>query len=133
MPEDLKASLDKIKGKRGKMVAVDEDVGKTKAKKLPKPVIDALEEAFGTKGLKKVRVHTGGYAPDICKSLNARTFVRGDNIFLRKGGWPLTHAFWPMNWRMRSSRPADAKCRPKSQAKSSSLARNRQAAQVRLP
>ena len=84
MPENLKDSLDKIAGKRGKVIAIDEEVGKTKAKKLPKPVVEALEEAFGTKGLKKVRVHTGGNAPDICKALNAKTFTIGENIFLKK-------------------------------------------------
>ncbi len=84
MSDEVKAIAAGLKGKKAKLKDLKEEPSGTKEKKLPKDVQKGLEEHFKAK-LNKVRVHVGGNAPDICKSLKADAFTYGQNIYLKKG------------------------------------------------
>ncbi|MEX0370862.1 MAG: DUF4157 domain-containing protein [Tateyamaria sp.] len=86
MADDVKAIATKLKGKKAKLKALDEEATGTKATKLPKDVAKGLEEVLGAK-LNKVRVHTGGNAGDLCKKLGAKAFTHGSDIYFAKPGY----------------------------------------------
>ncbi len=81
--EDVIAKAKELSGRRAKPKACSDLPDGTKARKLPKDVRAGLEDHFGVK-LAKVRVHSGGTAPDIAKSLKARAFTYGQDIYFKK-------------------------------------------------
>ena len=86
MSEKVKAAMDKAKGKKAKVKTLDDTVSGTKALKLPKDVKEAFAEAFPKAKLQTVRVHVGGNAKELCKSLKAKAFTQGANIYFGKPG-----------------------------------------------
>ncbi len=75
----------KLAGKKAKVKTLKKEPENTSSKKLPKPLQKALEVQFSTK-LDKVRVHTGGNAKDVAKSLNAKAFTLGFDLYFAKPG-----------------------------------------------
>ena len=82
----VQAKADALQGRKAKLVSCAEEPVDTKAKKLPPAVLATLEEHFSTK-LKNIRIHTGGNAPEIAKSLKARAFTIGADIYFAKKGF----------------------------------------------
>lgn len=76
----LQKKIEKLKGKKAKLKKLDTEPAGTKGSALPPKVRATLEAAFET-DLSKVRVHTGGNAADCAKSLNAKAFAIGQNVF----------------------------------------------------
>ncbi|MEM9247097.1 MAG: DUF4157 domain-containing protein [Pseudomonadota bacterium] len=83
MPDDekIKKVLEKAKGKKAKAKPVKEEVAGTKSQGLPKDLKAAMEEHFGA-NLSKVRLHTGGNAKDVAKSIGAKAFTFGNDVYL---------------------------------------------------
>ena len=79
------AKAQALEGKKARLKPCDEAPSGTKVKKLPKDVIDGLEEHFNVK-LNKVRVHTGGNIAEIGRKLKAKAFTIDQNIYLVKSG-----------------------------------------------
>lgn len=71
----------KLKGKKAK--AISAEPAGTKAKPLDRKLRTALEETLGA-NLKDVKIHTGGNAADISKSLGAKAFAVGSDIYFSK-------------------------------------------------
>jgi len=87
MAEDkLDAAVESATGKRAKVKKLDVEPEKTKVKKLAKDVAAAVEKAFPKAKLGQVRVHTGGNAKEIAKSLGARAFTVGNDIYFGNPG-----------------------------------------------
>lgn len=86
MSEKVKAVVEKAKGKKAKSKALEADLQGTKESKLPKDVKTVLEEAFPKAKLQNVRVHVGGNAKELCKSISAKAFTYGNNIVFAKPG-----------------------------------------------
>ncbi|MDZ4130895.1 MAG: DUF4157 domain-containing protein [Hydrogenophaga sp.] len=85
-PEEIAKDVsEKLKGKKAKVKTISAMPEGTKEKPLPPAVKKALEETLGTK-LSKVRVHTGGNAPELAKELKAKAFTIGNNIYFAKKG-----------------------------------------------
>lgn len=78
--EKIKKVLEKAKGKKSKSKSINEEISGTKAKPLPKDLKATLEEHFGA-NLSQVRLHTGGNAKEIAKSINAKAFAYGQSIY----------------------------------------------------
>jgi hypothetical protein len=86
MAEDkLKRVLADVGGKKAKEKVIETAPEGTRGKPLDKDVKAALEEQFGS-NLSKVRVHTGGNAPDIARDLGAKAFTIGNDIYFAKPG-----------------------------------------------
>ena len=83
--ESVVAKAKSLVGKRAKLKKCDTKPEGTKEKKLPKDVVDGLEEVFGQK-LTKVRVHTGGNIKEIGREVKAKAFAIGQNIYFVKTG-----------------------------------------------
>lgn len=79
------AKAKSLGGKKARMKTCAEAPTGTKEKKLPKDVMDGLQEHFNVK-LNKVRVHTGGNIPEIGRKLKAKAFTIDQNIYLVKSG-----------------------------------------------
>lgn len=84
--DKLAAVIESAGGKKAKVKKVEQAPTGTKAKKLPKEVLEAVEQAFPKAKLRNVRIHTGGNAKDVSKQLGARAFTIGDDIFFGKPG-----------------------------------------------
>ncbi len=115
-PDELKTTIENAVGKKGKFKSIDAIPEGTKAKKLPKPVIMALEEQFKGK-FNKVRVHMGGNAAEMAKDLKTHAFTVGQDIFLRKPAdyanhkllaHELTHVVQQSNGKMRKEKAGKA-------------------------
>jgi uncharacterized protein DUF4157 len=115
-PEELKNTIEKAAGKKGKFRNIDEIPQGTKGKKLPKQVKTALEEQFNG-NFNKVQVHTGGNAAEVAKSIKARAFTVGNNIYLLKPAdygnhkllaHELTHVVQQSNGRIRKEKAGKA-------------------------
>ncbi len=78
--------LQKTDGKRAKTKTLDKIPTGTKSKKLPSEVIKAMGEKFPGAKLSTIKVHVGAEATEACKSLGAKAFVSGSDIFLAKSG-----------------------------------------------
>lgn len=83
--EKLKKIAEKLKGKKAKKKKLKDEPKDTKSAKPPKDVLETLEETLGA-DLKKVKVHTGGNVPDLCKDMKSKAFTMGNNIYLEKPG-----------------------------------------------
>lgn len=114
--EEIKKIAERLKGKKAKVKKLDKEPAGTKAKKLPKDVQAGLEEALGAK-LDKVRVHTGGNAAELAKSLGAKAFTQGTDIYFAKPGdakdakllaHELTHVVQQGNGRVQKAQPGKA-------------------------
>ncbi|MEP2716504.1 DUF4157 domain-containing protein [Pseudophaeobacter sp.] len=82
-PEEVVSKVEATKGRKAKRRKLDSSPEGTKGKKLPSDLRKGLEAHFGSK-LAKVRVHTGGNAKDLCKSLRAKAFTIGDNLYVAR-------------------------------------------------
>ena len=87
MAEDLSGTLDKLEGKRAKTKSLDEVPTDTKGKKLDPAIKKALEEKFPKAKLQNVRIHSGGAAKDACKSVGAKAFASGNDLFFASPGF----------------------------------------------
>jgi len=74
---------EKVKKKKAKVKSVSEEPTGTKSKKLDGKMAAALKEAFGA-NFSQVKIHTGGNAADIAKSLKADAFTIGQNVYFAK-------------------------------------------------
>ena len=83
--EIVKKIVEKLKNKKAKVKKVETQPEGTKGTSLPGPLKKALEEELGV-NLSKVRVHTGGNAGEIAKSLGAKAFTVGNDVFFGKPG-----------------------------------------------
>lgn len=86
MSEKVKAVMEKAKGKKAKVKSLDEEISGTKVLKLPKDVKSVFGESFPNAKLQTVRVHVGGNAKELCKSLKAKAFMQGPNLVIGKAG-----------------------------------------------
>lgn len=87
MAEDkIQGAIEAATGKKAKVKKLETEPTGTKAKKLDKDVLMKVQEAFPKAKLTKVRVHVGGNAKEIAKSLGARAFTVGPDIYFGKGG-----------------------------------------------
>ncbi|MGC1506358.1 MAG: DUF4157 domain-containing protein [Sulfitobacter sp.] len=84
--DKLAEILEKTNGKRAKTKALNKVPTDTKSQKLPSEVIKAMGDKFPKAKLSTVRVHVGAEATEACKSLGAKAFVNGSDIFLAKSG-----------------------------------------------
>lgn len=84
--DEITPVLEKLEGKRAKIKSLDEIPADTKAKKLPPPLVKKLSEAFSQAKLNLVRVHTGPEATKACKSVSAKAFTYGNDIYFAKPG-----------------------------------------------
>lgn len=82
-PEDVASLAEDLKGKKARLKKCDDLPKDTKPVKLPKGVQKGIEDTFKV-NLKKVRVHVGGNAKDVCKSLKAKAITHGFNIYVAK-------------------------------------------------
>lgn len=112
----LKKVTDKLKGKKAKVKKLPVEPSGTKAAKLPAKLADSMKEVFET-DFSKVRVHTGGNAADLAKSLKAQAFTQGPNIYLAKSGdaanmkllaHELTHVVQQSGGRIPKAKPGKA-------------------------
>jgi hypothetical protein len=88
----------KLKGKKAKVKKLEMEPNGTKGTSLPGPLKKALEAEMGV-NLSKLRVHTGGNAAEISKTLGAKAFTVGSDIFFGKPGdakdpQTLAHEVW---------------------------------------
>ena len=74
--------LEKTDGKRAKTKPLDAIPTKTKSTKLPSKLAKALGEKFPKADFGKVKVHMGPEATEACKTLGAKAFASGSDIFL---------------------------------------------------
>ena len=81
--DDVIQAAQSMDGKKTRMKRLETEPTGTKERKLPKEVLQGLEEHFGIK-LNKVRVHTGGNIADICKELKTKVFTKDQNIYFAK-------------------------------------------------
>jgi hypothetical protein len=81
--EEVKSTAEGLAKKKARIKKLKTEPADTKEKKLPKDVLDGLEEHFGT-NLSKVRVHIGGNAKEVCKELKTKAFTIGENIYVAK-------------------------------------------------
>lgn len=82
--------IEKLKGKKAKVKKISAAPENTKASGLPPKLKASLEAAFDT-DFSKVRIHTGGNAPDLAKELGAQAFTIGSDIFLAKSSSSSNH------------------------------------------
>lgn len=119
MSKDIvKAKAEKLKGKKAKVKKYKTEPVGTKELKLPKPVLEGLEEHFRGAKLSKVRVHVGGNIMEVAKELKAMAFTIGENVYVRKAGdaknnellaHELTHVIQQSNGKMpKKSKPGTA-------------------------
>ena len=83
--DDVIQAAQSMDGKKTRMKRLETEPTGTKERKLPKEVLQGLEEHFGIK-LNKVRVHTGGNIKDICRELKTKVFTIDQNIYFAKTG-----------------------------------------------
>ncbi|MEQ3709469.1 MAG: DUF4157 domain-containing protein [Tateyamaria sp.] len=83
--DPLKKIKDKLKGKKAKLKSIKKDPEETKSVKLDQKIAKSFQESHGA-DLSKVKVHSGGNAPEICKELGAKAFTQGNNLFVAKAG-----------------------------------------------
>jgi len=81
--EKMKTAIEKLKGKKGKLKVLKDKPTGTKPKKLPKGLAKLLEDHFNT-NLSKVRVHSGGNAAEIAKSMGSKAFTVGFDLYFSK-------------------------------------------------
>lgn len=81
--EHVKALAEDLKGKKARIRPLDALPTDTRATKLPREVQDGLKEAFGVR-LNDVRVHYGKEATEACKSLRAKAFTHGKDVFVAR-------------------------------------------------
>ncbi|MEO9574880.1 MAG: DUF4157 domain-containing protein [Lentilitoribacter sp.] len=81
--EKIKKAVEKLKGKKAKVKPIKTEPEGTKGVKPPADVIETMEQVFGA-DFKKVRVHSGGNAADICKDLGTKAFAKGSDIYFAK-------------------------------------------------
>ncbi|MEO0379161.1 MAG: DUF4157 domain-containing protein [Pseudomonadota bacterium] len=81
--EKVKKAVEKLKGKKAKVKPIKTEPEGTKAAKPPADVLETMEAVFGG-DFKKVRVHSGGNAADICKELGSKAFTQGSNVYFGK-------------------------------------------------
>lgn len=114
--EKLKKIVEKLKGKKAKKMKLKEEPKDTKESKPPKEVLETMEELLGA-DVKKVRVHSGGNAADLCKELKTKAFTMGHNIFVAKPGdaknkellaHELTHAIQQNNGKVPKEKKGEA-------------------------
>ncbi|MDF3416283.1 DUF4157 domain-containing protein [Sulfitobacter sp. M57] len=84
--DKLTEVLEKTDGKRAKTKTLDKIPTDTKSRKLPTEVIKAMSEKFPSAKLSTVKVHVGAEATEACKTLGAKAFISGSDIFLAKSG-----------------------------------------------
>ena len=85
-PEEIiKQTAEDLKGKKAKVKSIETKPEGTKEAPLPPAVKKALEEHLEV-DLGKVRVHTGGNAPDIAKELGAKAVTIGNDIYFARPG-----------------------------------------------
>ncbi len=85
MPQDkLSGAIEKVGTKKAKAKTLEEEPLGTKAKKLPSDVLAAMETSFPKAKMRHVRVHFGGNATEIAKTLRAKSFTIGTDIYLAK-------------------------------------------------
>lgn len=82
-PEQISSQVDALGNKKAKRKRLTGQPADTKEKKLPKDVRQGLEKHFGAK-LSKVRVHQGGNIKELCRSVKARAFTLGNDIYFMK-------------------------------------------------
>ncbi|MBY6057626.1 DUF4157 domain-containing protein [Leisingera daeponensis] len=85
-PDDVKAQVEALGGKKAKRKKLKTEPEGTKGKKLPGDVRKGLEAHFSKAKLAKVQVHSGGNAKDVCKELKAKAFTYGNDIYFMKPG-----------------------------------------------
>lgn len=73
----------KVKNKKAKVKSLSEEPTGTKSKKLDSKMAAALKEEFGA-NFSQVKIHTGGNAAELAKSLNAQAFTIGQDIYFAK-------------------------------------------------
>lgn len=118
MPKDpISQAVEAVGKKKAKVKKLEAEPTGTKAKKLDKGVMDALQQAFPKAKLAKVKVHTGGNTQELAKKLGARAFTQGDNIYFAKAGdatdkkmvaHELTHAVQQGNGKLPKQVPGKA-------------------------
>lgn len=79
------AATKKLQGKKAKVKSLKEEPKDTKARPLDSKMRSALEEALKA-DLKKVRIHTGGNAPDLAKDMGVKAFTVGNDVYFAKEG-----------------------------------------------
>lgn len=79
------AATKKLQGKKAKVKSLKEEPKDTKARPLDSKMRSALEEALSA-DLKKVRIHTGGNAPDLAKDMGVKAFTVGNDVYFAKEG-----------------------------------------------
>jgi len=79
--DEITPVIEKAAGRKPKVKNLDEVPTDTKSKKLDPKIRKAFEEAFPKAKLQHIRIHSGGSAKDACKSLNAKAFAYGNDIF----------------------------------------------------
>ena len=85
-PEDIiRQTADDLKGRKARVRSISAKPEGTRKSPLPPAVNKALEAQFGA-DLGKVRVHTGGNAPDLAKELGAKAFTIGNDICFARPG-----------------------------------------------
>ncbi len=83
--EILAKVKEKVKKKKAKVKKLDTAPTGTKSKKLDSKLAAAMKEEFGS-DFSKIMVHTGGNSAEIAKSLNAKAFTIGRDIYFAKKG-----------------------------------------------
>jgi len=81
--DKIKKLIEKLKGKKAKVKAIKTEPEGTKSVKLYADVVEPVETVTGG-DVKKVRIHSGGNTPEICKELGAKAFTQGPNIYFAK-------------------------------------------------
>lgn len=79
----ISEQFQKLKGKKGKQKKLKQEPEGTKSQKLPKKLEETLKSEFSD-DFSKMRVHTGGNSAELAKSLGAKAFAQGANIYLAK-------------------------------------------------
>lgn len=85
-PEEVvKAKVEDLKGRKAKEREIEGAPEGTKEAALPGPLRKALEAELGA-DLGKVRVHTGGNVSDLAKSMGAKAFTIGNDVYFARAG-----------------------------------------------
>ena len=79
--EELKSKFAK---KKAKVKALKVEPTGTKSQSLPAGLVKAFKTEFSSADFSKVKIHTGGNAAEACKSLGAKAFAQGTDIYLAK-------------------------------------------------
>jgi hypothetical protein len=85
--DEITPVLEQANGRRAKIKSLDEIPTDTKAKKLDPKIKKAVEAMFPKAKMQMVRVHSGGTAKEACKSVRAKAFTYGNDIYFAQPGF----------------------------------------------